>query len=137
MQVNFEGSFLVWESLSNDLSDNARIVVIGSQLGIKGSPHGADYSASKGALHAWARSLAQAVGPLGQRVNVIAPGFVDTAILADDSVEKREQRESEVPLRRIGQPEDIAAVASFLASSDSSYVSGAVIHVNGGLYMSS
>ncbi len=135
MATNFEGAFLVWEAVRPFLVDDAGIIVVGSQLGIRGSPHGADYSASKGALHAWARSLAQAVGPLGQRVNVIAPGFVDTAILAGDSAEKREQRESEVPLRRIGQPEDIAAVVSFLASSDSSYVSGAVIHVNGGLFL--
>jgi 3-oxoacyl-[acyl-carrier protein] reductase len=86
-------------------------------------------------LHAWARSLAQAVGPRGQRVNVIAPGFVDTAILSGDSIEKRAKRELEVPLRRIGLPDDIAGVASFLAGDDSSYVNGAIIHVNGGLYL--
>ena len=135
MATNFDGTFLVWESIGPHLTKNARIVVIGSQLAIRGSPHGADYSASKGALHAWARSLAQAVGPKGQRVNVIAPGFVDTAILAGDSTEKRRQREEEVPLRRIGTPEDIAGVVSFLVGADSSYVNGAVIHVNGGLYL--
>ena len=135
METNFEGSFLVWHSVQNFLSKDARIVAIGSQLGTRGSPHGADYSASKAALHAWARSLAQAVGPNGQRVNIIAPGYVDTDILAGDTPEKRKQRESEVPLRRIGLPEDIANVVSFLCSTDSAYVNGAVIHVNGGLYL--
>ena len=135
MTTNFTGAFLVWQAIAPFLADDGRIIVIGSQLGIRGSPHGADYSASKAALHAWARSLAQAVGPRGQRVNVIAPGFVDTAILSGDSIEKRAKRELEVPLRRIGLPDDIAGVASFLAGDDSSYVNGAIIHVNGGLYL--
>jgi len=135
MSVNFEGSFSVWKALQPFLADNARIIVIGSQLGTRGSPHGADYAASKAALAIWAKSLAQVVGPNGQRVNVIAPGFVDTAILSGDSAEKRASREDEVPLKRIGKPEDIADTASFLASEDSAYVTGAVIHVNGGLYL--
>ena len=135
MSVNFEGSFSVWKALQPYLADNARIIVIGSQLGTRGSVHGADYSASKAALAVWAKSLAQVVGPNGQRVNVIAPGFVDTDILSGDSAEKRASREEEVPLKRIGQPEDIANTASFLASENSAYITGAVIHVNGGLYL--
>ncbi|RZD45793.1 MAG: hypothetical protein CXT69_01380 [Methanobacteriota archaeon] len=135
MKTNFEGAYHVWNALSKNLSNTARIVVIGSQLGIKGSPHGADYSASKAALHAWARSLAQAVGPKGQRVNIIAPGYVDTDILAGDSKERRLLREEEVPLRRIGTPTDISGVASFLVNNDSAYVNGSIIHVNGGLYL--
>lgn len=135
MSVNFEGSFSVWKALQPFLTDDARIIVIGSQLGTRGSPHGADYAASKAALAIWARSLAQEVGPSGQRVNIIAPGFVDTDILGGDSAEKRASREQEVPLKRIGKPEDIAATASFLASEDSAYITGAVIHVNGGLYL--
>ena len=135
MEINFFGAFGVWNSLKDQLNEKARVVVIGSQLGIKGSPHGADYSASKAALHTWARSLAQDVGPAGQRINIVAPGYVDTAILAGDSVEKRKERESEVPLRRIGQPEDIAGTVSFLCNEDSAYITGAVIHVNGGLFL--
>ena len=72
MSVNFEGSFSVWKSLQPYLSDNARIIVIGSQLGTRGSVHGADYSASKAALAVWAKSLAQVVGPNGQRVNAVS-----------------------------------------------------------------
>jgi len=135
MAVNFEGAVAVWKTMQPHLTDDARIVVIGSQLGIRGSPHGAEYSASKAALATWARSLAQAIGPDGQRANVIAPGYVDTDILAGDSTEKRKQREAEVPLKRIGTPEDISGVISFLSGKDSSYVNGAIIHVNGGLYL--
>ena len=135
MKTNFEGAFLVWKSIEPHLSADARICVIGSQLGTRGSPHGADYSASKAALATWARSLAQAVAPRGQRVNVVAPGFVDTALLAGDSREKRASRVQEVPLKRVGSPEDIASTVSFLVSDESAYITGAVIHVNGGLYL--
>ena len=135
MSTNFEGAFLVWDATKKTLTNDARICVIGSQLGTRGSPHGADYSASKAALAIWARSLAQSLAPEGKRVNVVAPGFVDTDILAGDSKEKRASREQEVPLKRIGTPEDIASVVSFLVGDKSSYITGAVIHVNGGLYL--
>lgn len=135
MAVNFEGAVAVWKAVQPHLTQAARIVVVGSQLGTRGSPHGADYSASKAALSTWARSLAQAVGPEGKRVNVLAPGYVDTDILAGDSKEKRAQRESEVPLKRVGSPEDMANTISFLIGSDSNYITGAVLHVNGGLYL--
>ncbi|MGB1475164.1 MAG: SDR family NAD(P)-dependent oxidoreductase [Candidatus Poseidoniaceae archaeon] len=135
MTTNFEGAFLTWNAVKSNLTDSARICVIGSQLGTRGSPHGADYSASKAALSTWARSLAQSLAPEGKRVNVVAPGFVDTDILAGDSPEKRASREQEVPLKRIGTPQDIAGVVSFLVGDKSSYITGAVIHVNGGLYL--
>ena len=135
MTVNFEGAVGVWKAIQQHLTDEARIIVVGSQLGTRGSPHGADYSASKAALAIWARSLAQEVGPEGKRVNVLAPGYVDTAILAGDSEEKRKFRENEVPLKRVGSPEDMAYTISFLAGQDSSYITGAIIHVNGGLYL--
>lgn len=135
MAVNFEGAVAVWKAVQPHLTQAARIVVVGSQLGTRGSPHGADYSASKAALSTWARSLAQAVGPEGKRVNVLAPGYVDTDILAGDSKEKRAQRESEVPLNRVGSPEDMANTISFLIGTDSNYITGAVLHVNGGLYL--
>ena len=134
MNVNFTGSFLVWKALSPFLSKSAGIVVLGSQLGLKGTATGADYSASKGALHAWARSLAIDVAEIGQRVNVIAPGTIDTDLVAEDTPIKRNQRELGIPMRRLGQPEEIASVVSFLLSEDSSYITGAVLHVNGGLY---
>lgn len=135
MAVNFEGAVAVWKAVHPHLTQTARIVVVGSQLGTRGSPHGADYSASKAALSTWARSLAQAVGPEGKRVNVLAPGYVDTDILAGDSKEKRSSREQEVPLKRVGSSEDMAGTIAFLVGPDSAYITGAVIHVNGGLYL--
>ncbi len=135
MSINFEGAVAVWKAVQPHLTKHARMVVVGSQLGNRGSPHGADYSASKAALAIWARSLAQQVGPEGKRVNILAPGYVDTAILAGDSKEKRLQRENEVPLKRIGSPEDMAGTIAFLVSKDSSYITGSIIHVNGGLYL--
>ncbi|MCH1540559.1 MAG: SDR family oxidoreductase [Candidatus Poseidonia sp.] len=135
MKTNFEGAVAVWKAVQAHLTDHARMVVVSSQLSIKGSPHGADYSASKAALSAWARSLAQSVGPEGKRVNILAPGYVDTDILAGDSPEKRQQRNNEVPLQRVGTPEDMASTVSFLVGSDSSYITGAILHVNGGLYL--
>jgi 3-oxoacyl-[acyl-carrier protein] reductase len=65
----------------------------------------------------------------------LAPGFVDTDILAKDTPEKRKERELQVPLKRVGTPEDMAQTISFLVSNNSSYITGAIIHVNGGLYL--
>ena len=125
----------VWNAVQPYLTEQARMVVVGSQLGTRGSPHGADYAASKAALSTWARSLAQSVGPEGKRVNILAPGYVDTDILSGDTPEKRLQRENEVPLQRVGTPEDMAATVSFLVGPDSAYITGAILHVNGGLYL--
>ena len=133
MSVNFEGSFLVWDTVQQYLHDDARIIVIGSQLGTRGSPQGADYAASKAALEIWSKSLAMRVGQKGQRVNIVAPGFVDTDILAGDSVEKRKLRESIVPLARIGTPEDIAGLVIFLCSRAGSYTVGETITSDGGI----
>jgi len=135
MKTNFEGAVAVWKAVQPHLTQKARMVVVGSQLGTRGSPHGADYAASKAALSTWARSLAQSVGPEGKRVNILAPGYVDTDLLAGDSPEKRAQRENEVPLQRVGSPEDMASTVSFLVGPDSSYITGAILHVNGGLYL--
>uniref|UniRef100_A0A450YEA3 3-oxoacyl-[acyl-carrier protein] reductase n=1 Tax=Candidatus Kentrum sp. SD TaxID=2126332 RepID=A0A450YEA3_9GAMM len=135
MKVNFHGAVAVWKTLSPNLRSNARIVVMGSQLGIKGNPTGADYAASKGALHAFVRSLAVRVARVGQRVNVVAPGTIETDIVAGDTPQKRAQRKKEIPMGRLGQPAEVAAVVSFLAGSDSSYITGAVLHVNGGIYL--
>jgi len=135
MKTNFEGAVAVWKAVQPHLTQKARMVVVGSQLGTRGSPHGADYAASKAALSTWARSLAQSVGPEAKRVNILAPGYVDTDLLAGDSPEKRAQRENEVPLQRVGSPEDMASTVSFLVGPDSSYITGAILHVNGGLYL--
>ncbi len=109
-----------------------RVVFVSSVLAFDGSRHGAHYAAAKAALGGLARSLARELAP-GVRVNLVAPGAIDTAILADDTPEVRAGRERAIPLGRIGRPEEVADAIAFALSDRASYLTGATLHVNGGL----
>jgi len=111
------------------------IINMASVVGVHGNAGQANYSASKAGMIALAKSVAQEMGPKGIRANAIAPGFIETAMTAALSEEIREEWKKKIPLRRGGKPEDIAEVATFLASDMSSYVSGQVIQVDGGMNM--
>ena len=111
------------------------IINMASEVGVHGNAGQANYAASKAGLIALAKSIAQEMGPKGIRANAIAPGFIETAMTAALPDEVREQWKQKIPLRRGGQVEDIANVATFLASDLSSYVSGQVIQVDGGMNM--
>jgi len=113
----------------------ASAVLVSSQLARLGSGHGAHYAASKAAVEGLTRALALEVAPFGVRVNCVAPGMTRTAILGIYSEEELARRASAVPARRIGEPSDIAAAVAFLVSPDASYMTGAVLHVNGGVLM--
>ena len=111
------------------------IINMASVAGVHGNAGQANYAASKAGLIALAKSIAQEMGSRGIRANAIAPGFIETAMTAQLSDEVRKEWMKVIPLRRGGQPEDIANVATFLASDMSSYISGQVIQVDGGMNM--
>ncbi len=111
------------------------IINMASVVGVHGNAGQSNYAASKAGLIALAKSIAQEVGSRGIRANAIAPGFIETAMTAALPEDVRKEWALKIPLRRAGQVEDIANVATVLASDMSSYVSGQVIQVDGGMNM--
>ncbi|HUR41628.1 MAG TPA: 3-oxoacyl-ACP reductase FabG [Verrucomicrobiae bacterium] len=112
-----------------------RIISIGSVVGAMGNPGQANYCAAKAGLVGFTKSLAREIGSRGITVNVVAPGFIETDMthaLGDDA---RATLLGQVPLQRLGAPDDIAAAVAFLASPEASYITGETLHVNGGLHM--
>lgn len=114
-------------------SPSGRIIFVSSVLAFTGTPHGAAYAAAKAGLLGLSRSLAKEFAPR-ITVNSVAPGYIDTDILADDTAAVRRRREKGIPLGRIGTPREVAHVIEFLASDRAQYVTGSTVHVNGGVY---
>ena len=111
------------------------IINMASVVGVHGNAGQCNYAASKAGMIALAKSIAQELGPKGVRANAVAPGFIETAMTAQLPEEIRKDWMKKIPLRRGGQTEDIANVCLFLASDMSSYVSGQVIQIDGGMNM--
>jgi len=112
-----------------------RIVNIGSVVGSMGNAGQTNYAAAKAGMLGFTKSLAQELGSRGITVNAVAPGFIDTDMTRELSDEQRQRLLDAVPLGRLGDPEDIAGAVAFLTSDDAAYVTGATLHVNGGMYM--
>jgi 3-oxoacyl-[acyl-carrier protein] reductase len=113
-----------------------RIINITSVVGASGNPGQANYAAAKAAVVGMTKSLARELGSRSITVNCVAPGFIDTDMTRALSDEQKKLLLAQIPLGRLGTPQDVAAAVAYLASPAGGYVTGAVLHVNGGMYMS-
>ncbi|MFZ5502566.1 MAG: 3-oxoacyl-ACP reductase FabG [Pseudomonadota bacterium] len=112
-----------------------RIISIASVIGSMGNPGQSNYAASKAGMIGFTKSLAQEIGSRNITVNCVAPGFIATDMTDALSDEHRARLIDHVPLKRLGQPADIAAAVAFLAGPSAAYITGVTLHVNGGMYM--
>ena len=112
-----------------------RIIGIGSIVGHTGNPGQANYAAAKAGLAGMTKALAQEVGSRGVTVNLVAPGFIETPMTDALSPEQRAKLTGAIPLGRMGRPADVAAAVLYLASEEAGWVTGATLHVNGGMAM--
>ncbi|HEY5835246.1 3-oxoacyl-[acyl-carrier-protein] reductase [Streptomyces sp.] len=137
LDTNLTGTYRVVKRANRGMlrAKKGRVVLISSVVGLLGAAGQANYAASKAGLIGFARSLARELGSRNITFNVVAPGFVDTDMTRALTDEQRADIVAQVPLGRYAQPEEIAATVRFLASDDASYITGAVIPVDGGLGM--
>jgi 2-hydroxycyclohexanecarboxyl-CoA dehydrogenase len=138
--VNLKGTLLCSRAVLDGMIErgDGRIVNLGSDAGRVGSTGEAVYSATKGGVIAFTKTLAREVAKHGIRVNCVCPGPTDTALLAQVGAYSQKLYEGlarAIPLRRLGEPDEIAAVVAFLVSDDARYVTGQTLSVNGGLTM--
>jgi len=115
---------------------SGRVINITSVVGSSGNAGQINYAAAKAGIAGLTRSLAREIGSRGITVNCVAPGFIDTDMTRVLTDAQREALLRQIPLGRLGNPEDVAAVVAFLASPQAAYITGATLHVNGGMYMS-
>ena len=112
-----------------------RIINISSVVGATGNPGQTNYAAAKAGLVGFSKSLAREIGSRNITVNTVAPGFIDTDMTRELSQQQKDSLTSQIPLGRLGSPDEIAAAVLFLASPSAAYITGETIHVNGGMYM--
>jgi len=137
LATNLTGAFLAAQQVMQGMMKQrwGRIINISSIVGETGNPGQANYVASKAGLIGLTKSLAQEIASRNITVNAIAPGFIDTDMTAALSDELKQNMLGHIPLKRFGKPEDVAAAVKFLASEEAGYITGAVLNVNGGMYM--
>ncbi len=112
-----------------------RIITITSVVGVMGNAGQTNYAAAKAGVIGFSKSLAREVGARGITANCVAPGFIDTDMTSSLSDDHKNTLLAQVPVKRLGEPEEIAAAVTYLASPDAGYVTGETINVNGGMYM--
>jgi 3-oxoacyl-[acyl-carrier protein] reductase len=137
LDVNLSAAFLIARTVGRDMIRRRQgsIINMSSVVGIHGNGGQANYAASKAGLIGLTKSLAREAASRGVRVNAIAPGFINSDMTAAIPEEAKEKMTGAIPLKRIGEPEDIAEAALFLASASSSYITGQVIAVDGGMFI--
>lgn len=137
LQVNVNGTFHCTKAVLQPMTKQrwGRIVNVASVVGVMGNVGQANYAASKAAVIGFTKTVAREYASRSVTVNAVAPGFIDTAMTQGLSAEVRETLQKQIPLGRLGQPNDIAMAVQFLASEDASYITGHVLHVNGGMLM--
>ncbi len=133
LDTNLDGTYHLCRSVVFEMMKRKSgcIVNISSVAGVYGNPTQSNYSASKAGIIGFTKALAKEVGQYGIRANVVAPGFIETDMTAALSDKVREQAVKNVPLRRLGRPEEVADSVSFLVNA--AYVTGAVLQVDGGI----
>lgn len=135
--TNLKGVFNCIKAVTRPMmkARSGRIINISSVVGVMGNPGQANYVAAKAGVIGMTKSVARELASRGITVNAVAPGFIDTdmtAVLGDDA---KQTLLTQIPLARLGKPEDIAQVVKFIASDEASYMTGQVFHVDGGMYM--
>lgn len=137
INTNLNGVFRVMKRATKSMIKQrfGRVLLIGSVVGLLGSPGQINYSASKSALVGMARSLSRELGGRGITANVVAPGFIDTDMTAELTEDQQKDYLSRIPAGRFASPQEVAKVVTWLASDDAAYITGAVIPVDGGLGM--
>ena len=135
--MNLIGTFNVTKNVISHMlkARSGRIINISSVVGVSGNAGQTNYSASKAGMIGFTKSLAKEVASRGILVNAVAPGFIETSMTEVLKDEVKEEIAKSIPLKRMGTSEDVANVVKFLASEDSSYVTGQVLHVDGGMLM--
>ncbi len=137
IDVHLNGQYLLIKSFIKKMVKNrwGRIINISSTSAVLGNKGQANYAAAKAGIEAMSRSLARELGSRNINVNCVAPGFVETDMTKEISDGNEDFLASQIPLGRLGKPNEIAEVVNFLASDKANYITGQTIHVNGGLYM--
>lgn len=137
MEVNVKGAFLCTKAALGVMikQRSGRIISIASVVGVMGNSGQANYAASKAAILGFTKSVAREYANRGVTANAVAPGFIKTAMTEQLSDEVQARLRDQIPLGRLGTPEDVAQAVAFLSSDAAAYITGQVIHVNGGMWM--